>query len=580
MREHGVVAMALNYLQAQPFILVFLVVAAGYLLGRIKVKGISLGATVCTLAVALGLSLFASAGFDIGYKIPDFASTMFFNLFMFAVGMKVGPQFLSGLKRDARYFIFLGVMVPLVAIGLTFLVEWLFKLPDGMTTGLLAGSNTATPGLGAATDAMRSGASRLTEGTSAEDAIGKMSTAFAFAYCVSMMGFILLMKVLPHAFHKDVVNDAVLFQKETEGDSKLPLPGTADEFFIRESPSDVRTYRLELVDADGQAVGDIRRQYTRVAVERIRRDGKIYEVTDDLRLRKGDIVALVGNTQRMVDVIEDNVGPEVSDPELRDIGRESADVVVRDKRYTGKTLGELAAAHGYGLYLNGVFRSGQAIPYGPATIVEKGDVLRVTGSRRRIEALTEHFGRVVTSSISTDIATLAIGLCVGAFLGSLALPIKGIKFSLGAAVGLLLTGIALSIFRTRNPALGGPFPEPARQLVEDLGLNVFIAILGINSGASVLAAANDGAILPILASAAIVGLIPPVLAWIVGQYRFKMNSALLMGAVSGARCNSAGMRASQEETHSNVPAISYPVTFAISNIVLTLACYLFAIFNP
>jgi putative transport protein len=151
------------------------------------------------------------------------------------------------------------------------------------------------------------------------------------------------------------------------------------------------------------------------------------------------------------------------------------------------------------------------------------------------------------------------------------------KIAVGSAVGLLLVGIALSVLRTRQPGLGGPFPEPARQLLEDLGLNVFIAVLGLNAGAGVVSAIAGGALGPIVVGCLIVGFVPPIVAWLIGAFPMKMNDALLLGAVAGGRCNSPGLRAAQETTRSNVPAISYPVTFAISNVVLTVMSYVFAL---
>jgi putative transport protein len=137
--------------------------------------------------------------------------------------------------------------------------------------------------------------------------------------------------------------------------------------------------------------------------------------------------------------------------------------------------------------------------------------------------------------------------------------------------------VAFSALRTRNPALGGPFPEPARQLFEDLGLNVFVAVLGLNAGLGVVKAIESGAIVPVLIGSVVLGLLPPLVGWALGQYRLKMNIAELLGAVAGARCSSPGMRAAQETAHSAAPAIAYPVTFAISNVLLTIMSYLFAL---
>jgi putative transport protein len=183
---------------------------------------------------------------------------------------------------------------------------------------------------------------------------------------------------------------------------------------------------------------------------------------------------------------------------------------------------------------------------------------------------------VVRPSLSTDIVTLALGLTAGGLLGMVTIPLGHIRLTLGSAVGLLLVGIALSALRTRYPKFGGPYPEPARRLIEDLGLNVFVAIVGLNSGAGVIETIRQGSITPIVVGTLIVGFVPALVAWVIGRRALRMNIALLLGAVAGGRCNSAGMQAAQEATQSNVPAISYPVTFAISNVVLTLLSYVMA----
>jgi putative transport protein len=272
------------------------------------------------------------------------------------------------------------------------------------------------------------------------------------------------------------------------------------------------------------------------------------------------------------------IGPEIHDPRVPAIDLETVDVVQKNDAILGKKLGELASNVGHGLYLNAVFRGGERLPLVPGVSIQKGDVFRVTGSRERLARLEDTVGPVVRSSLSTDTLTLALGLALGGFIGGLALPIGNIKFSLGS-VALLLVGVFFSAIRTRNPALGGPFPEPARQLFEDLGLNVFVAILGLNAGMGVVKAIQSGAIVPALIGSAIVGCLPPLVAWALGQYRLNMNIAELLGAVAGARCSSPGMRAAQETAQSAAPAIAYPVTFAISNVMFTLITYFFAILS-
>jgi putative transport protein len=571
---HGVPPVIISWLAVQPFVLLFLVVAAGYALGRLQFRSIGLGATASTLLIGLLVSLWAT---NRGVKIalPDLVSTVFFNVFMFSIGMKVGPQFLTGLRRDAGKLIFFGVAIPLASVGLLFAVRALMHLKPGLAAGILAGATTATPGLGAAETAYRSGA-RLPAGFTAEDAIGNLSTAFTLCYCVSMVLFILMMR-LPDVLGRNTAKAARALEAQIQSGLSSPLPGAGDEFMGRPLPVALRSYTVDKPGPIvGHPLGELRRKYPRVAIEKVMRAGKLLDPSDDVVLQPNDTLALYGPIDRLI-VAASAIGPEVDVAELRNAGAETADVIVNRDAFAERTLQDLAGDVGHGLYLNAMFRGGVEIPKGPDTVVRKGDVLRITGAGWRIKALEKSAGRVVRPSLATDIVTLALGLAVGAAIGAVQIPIGSFKIAVGSAVGLLLVGIGLSILRTRQPAFGGPFPEPARQLLEDLGLNVFIAVLGLNSGAGVMKALHGGALTPVLIGCLVVGFIPPLLAWVIGFRLFKMNVAFLLGAVAGGRCNSAGMRAAQEVSHSNVPALSYPVTFALSNVILTVMVYVVAL---
>jgi len=554
-------------LVGQPFALLFLVVAAGYALGQLKVRGVGLGATASTLVIALGFSLLAARRGHV-IAIPEFASTMFFNLFMFSIGMKVGPQFMVGLRRDAKHFIAIGLLIPVLAMGLMLALRLVLDVPRGTITGVFAGANTATPGLGAAQAAYAS------EST---DVSATMSTAFAFTYCLSTVLFVLLTK-LPELLGRDLKKAARELEHEIAGDGSAPLPGAADEFFGHPLPIALRSYAIDEPAIVGQPLGELRTRYPRLSIERVIRGDQVLEPDDDLMLKLHDTIALYGQIPLLV-AAGPRIGHEVYDRVARDVGAQTVDVIALEPAIVGHTLGALAAGAGHGLYLNALFRSGEQLPVGPDTAIRKGDVLRVTGSAWRLERIEGLVGRIVRPSLSTDIATLAIGVALGALLGAIAIPLGRIHLQLGSAVGLLVVGIALSVARTRRPNLGGPFPEPARKLFEDLGLNVFVAVLGLNAGSGVVTALGHGQILPILLASLVVGFVPAILVWALARRAFHMNEALLLGAIAGGRCNSAGLSSAQEATASAVPAISYPVTFALSNIVFTLFCYIIALLD-
>jgi putative transport protein len=556
----------LTWLGGQSFILLFLVVAAGYALGRVKIKGVGLGTTASSLLIALGVSLW---GAKLGAKIavPPIASTIFFNLFMFSVGMKVGPQFLAGLKHDAGKFIFFGLAIPLLSAGLTLAMRALVHLEPGMLPGLLAGSTTASPGLGAAE------AAYAAAGDAGRASMANLSTAFAFSYCISMIAFIVLMK-LPDMLGRDTPGSARRLEAQIRGGS--PLPGTADEFLGGPLPVARRAYQIESPRLVGHRLGELRRTYPMVAIERVLREGKLFDPADEVVLQPHDTLALYGRVPLLLRAAA-AIGPEVDAPGLCDIGSETADVVAQNKIGIDRTLQDLVADIGHGLFLNAMFRGGHEIPHGPETVVRRGDVLRVTGAKWRIKSLEKTIGKVIRPSVSTDIVTLALGLALGSALGAVTIPLGALRVAVGSAVGLLLVGIVLSILRTRQPGLGGPFPEPARQLLEDLGLNIFIVVLGLNAGPGVAKAIAGGGLVEIIVGSLVIGIVPAVLCWLVGAFLFKMNDALLLGAIAGGRCNSAGMRVAQEASQSTVPAISYPVTFAISNVVLTVLSYVYAL---
>jgi putative transport protein len=550
-------------LAAQPFIAIFLVVAAGYALGRVTVKGLGLGSVASTLVIALGAS-FIAAERGIQFEIPELASTIFFNLFMFSVGMKVGPQFLAGMRRDAKNFILIGLFIPVAALGLILGVRALFDLSPGLVPGIFAGANTATPGLGAAKAVM-----------SDREAIAMMSTAFAFAYCISTVLFAVLTRV-PELLGDDTPAAARAYEASLKGSGGAPLPGTGSELFGGGGGARVRAFRVAGPAVAGRTLGQLRAAQPLLSVEGVRREGSVLPLADDLALREGDVVAVYGAIHDLL-AAEPQLGPEVEDAFTDEVVSQTVDVVVHRREVVGKKLIDLAGNVGHGLFLNAMFRAGDEIPFGPETVARKGDVLRVTGSKPRIAALTAVSGTVVAPTTSTDIVTLALGVALGALLGLITVPLGSIHLQVGAAVGLLLLGIALSIARTRYPRLGGPYPESARQLFEDLGLNVFCAVLGLNAGSGVVEALQQGVLGTIILGTLVVGFVPPILAWFLGRYVLHMNQALLLGAVAGGRCNSAGMRASQEATHSNVPAISYPATFALSNVAFTLLCYVMAL---
>jgi putative transport protein len=297
-------------------------------------------------------------------------------------------------------------------------------------------------------------------------------------------------------------------------------------------------------------VGDIRAGL-RVSLGLVRRDGEW-----DSRRRhpaEGDQVVVVAPIAAHVRVRE-ALGPELPDAEARALRElHTVDVVVRRQEAAGRSLQQLLSRLGPGLFPNAVFRAGEPLQADGSTVLQLGDVLRVTGTEPHIAELGKSVGRVVRASHASDVLTLAIGLLIGAALGAIPVPLFGVSISFGATA-VLLTGIVYGWLKTRHPAFGGPISEGARQLAETLGLNVFTAVLAVNSGAPCTRCSCTGrcgrCAKPLISGAGSAG--------VVDRARAEAQSALLMGAVAGARQAAASMQSALKRTDSSVPGVGYP----------------------
>jgi putative transport protein len=281
----------------------------------------------------------------------------------------------------------------------------------------------------------------------------------------------------------------------------------------------------------------------------------------------------------------EGIGPEVADEQARRIELEVADLVVTNKALVGRPLQEVIAEVRRAVFPGvehagrlvqavGYIRAGEPFPAYTGTIVQRGDIARVLGPRSRIDQAGRHIGMVVRASTVSDILTLALGLAIGYIVGYLHVAIGGIPISLGTPAGVMLAGIAISTLRSRYPLFGGPVSEGARSLLQDLGLDLFIAVVALNTAPNVATAFSGGGIPAILAVGISAGLIPPLIAWVVGLKLLKLNPAVLMGALCGARFCTPALRAAQEESGSAVPAVGYPVPYAVTAVLVLVAGYL------
>ncbi len=558
----------------QPVVFLLLALGIGYPLGKIKVGPISLGPTAGTLVTGVIFAMIAQSAFGITYEIPGILSTVFLLLFMYALGLKVGPQFFSGLKSGGLAFVVIGLTVWALNWVICFFGAKAAGLDAGYIPGLIAGSYTITAVMGVAQGALQSGAFTPPDGVTVEQVGANIAAGYAISYILSSIGIILLIRYLPQMFGRDPVADAKAAEEEFSGGGSHAVPGAPDSLALGFSPLDLRAYRVEHADLVGKTVADLFKAHPHAPILRVLRDGKALPIADNPTIQTGDIVTVRADVNALILRSGEVIGPEVDDPAARNITLQAADIRVGSHAVSGKMLEELGKTIGFGVQLTAMFRGGQEIPIGPKTDVRFGDVLRVTGPEKAIDHVGEAVGgRPIRESITTEVMYMALAMLVGYLVGILSVTIGGIPFALGTSAGCLLMGIFVSYFRSRNPEFGGPVNEGARTFLQDIGLNMFVAVLAANVGPKVATALGGDTVIWLALIGTAAALLPVVAAYVVGAKVFGLNSIINDGACTGARNSTPGLNAICDQSKSSVAAVPYPVTYALTTVLALIGGY-------
>ena len=302
----------------------------------------------------------------------------------------------------------------------------------------------------------------------------------------------------------------------------------------------------------------------RIFVDRVRIDGKIVEETPDLKIKKGDEIVLSGRRET---VIQDEswVGEEINDPELLTFPVESIMVLLTKKTACGMTVEELRRQK----FMHGILkRSGVEIPVLPGLKLQAGDLLQIMGMTREVSTAAPLLGYIDRPTNKTDLIFVGLGILIGGIVGALTLRLGGIPISLSTSGGALIAGLFFGWLRTKHPTFGR-IPEPAVWILNNLGLNMFIAVIGITAGPTFLEGIKEAGFMLFVAGVLATS-IPLLLGIWVGNKIFKFHPAINLGCNAGSRTTTAALGAIQESLDSTIPALGYTVTYAIGNTLLIL----------
>lgn len=552
-----------SLLNGNYILLLFVVLALGLCLGKLRLGSVQLGSSIGVLVVSLLLG-------QHNFAINTEALSLGFMLFIFCVGVEAGPNFFSIFFRDGKNYLMLALVMVSSAMVIAVSLGKLFHWDIGLTAGMLAGSMTSTPVLVGAGDTLRN---TITNGPALLSAQDHLSLGYALTYLIGLVSLIFGARYLPKLQHQDLPTSAQQIARErgldTDSQRKVYLPV-------------IRAYRVgpELVAwADGKNLRElgIYRQ-TGCYIERIRRNGILANPDGDAVLQVGDEISLVGypDAHARLDPSFRN-GKEVFDRDLLDMRIVTEEIVVKNSNAVGKRLSQLKLTD-HGCFLNRVIRSQIEMPIDDSIVLNKGDVLQVSGDARRVKSVAEKIGFISIHSQVTDLLAFCAFFIIGLLIGQITIQFSNFSFGIGNAAGLLMSGIMLGFLRANHPTFGY-IPQGALNMVKEFGLMVFMAGVGLSAGAGI--SHSLGAVgWQMLVAGLIVSLVPVVICFLFGAYVLRMNRALLFGAIMGARTCAPAMDIISDTARSNIPALGYAGTYAIANVLLTLAGSLIVVLWP
>ena len=545
-------------LRRYPEIAIFLTLAIGFAIGGIKLGKFSLGNVTGVLIAGVLIG-------QIGITISDNVKSVFFLMFLFAVGYSVGPQFFRGLKSDGIPQVLFAVVVCVACLLSAFVAAKLAGYNVGQAAGLLSGACTISAVLGVATDSIK----QLGIPDDQKNAfIAAMPVAYAVSYLYGTAGSAwFLASIGPKILRVDLAKECADYEAKMGG----TLEGGELTAYRK-----LTTRAFSVVQGSrwiGKTIGDYEAQFTipRVFVARIRQQGKVCEPELSLVIQSGDVLGLAGPRDLILQQ-QTAFGAEQDDQELFDFPVEVLDVVLTNKAYAGMTLAQVRESatgqQARNVFLRKLIRAGQEMPLNAGTKVDRGDVLQLVGATRDIDRVAKDIGYADRPTDKTDIVFMGIGIVLGALVGAIVIHFGKVPISLSTSGGALIAGLVCGWLRAVKRTFGR-IPEPALWVFNQIGLTTFIAVVGLTTGPSFVAGLKEAGI-SLFLWGVFVTTLPFVIGLYVGKYVFRMHPGILLGACAGARTTTAALGAIQDEARSKVPALGYTITYAVGNTLLIM----------
>ncbi len=535
----------IRFLIDNPLILLFVVAAIGYPLGRIRIRGSSLGVAA---VLFVGLA-FGSLHPDL--KLPEIVYILGLALFVYTVGLSSGRSFFASLLRDgARNNLLVGGIL-VCAAGLAIGLRDFLHLEPGIAAGMFSGSFTNTPALAGALETIKAMApkeelNRLL----AEPVVG-----FSIAYPFGVIGVVVAISMLQRIWKTD-------YEKEAKA---LHFFGGTHERL------NVRSVEITHPFAVNETIRDLVKRYGwRIVFGRIKREGQTVLAYPSARFTTGDIVSVIG-TREALDEITPLLGKaSAEDIQYEESTFETRAIFVSNPEVTSRKLKELRLREDHGALVTRVRRGdGDYIPHGSLEL-EPGDLIRVMGPRERMAEVTAFFGDSYKAISEVDFVTFSIGLALGLLIGSVKIPLPGgISFALGFAGGPLIVALVLGAIG-RTGRLVWSLPYSANMTLRQIGLVLFLAGIGTRAGYGFLSTFLKGGGVSIFLAGAALTFVAAVAALWIGHRLMRIPMSILTGMIAGMFTQPAVLAYSLEQTGNDLPNVGYASVYPVATIAKIL----------
>lgn len=549
----------LTTLRHYPEIAVYFTLAIGFLIGKIRIGKFRIGSVTAVLLTGIAVG-------SLDIRIASTTKAVFFLMFLFSMGYSIGPQFFQGLKKNGLSQALFSLTICSISLVTAIILAKIFGFLPGTGAGLLSGANTCSAIIGVSSDTI--GKLDIPDAQKTEW-LDQIPVAYAVTYIFGTAGTAWFLSVIgPWMLGGHVAEKC----KELEAEMGTAMEGEESGAISAYNEVAFRAYRIRSeFFKDGKIVREtetyLLEKQKPVFIQRIKRDKDILEVGPDIRLLIDDIVVVSGQRPQIINV-QDYIGEEIIDTELLNFPVETIHVMVVNKQVLNQRLGALRRkdfAHGIGI--RKLLRAGIEMPLSNSTRLEKGDMLEIIGTKDDLARMVKAVGYKEKSGIETDIVYVGIAIVIGTLFGSLSIVVRDVPLSFSTSGGSLIAGLFFGWLRTRRPTFGY-IPAPSLWLMQKLGLNIFIAVVGITSSAGFIKGLEKEGI-NLFVSGVILSIFPIAIGLILARHVFKFHPGIALGACAGAHDESAALLAVQDAMDSKIPALGYTVTYAVANIVLT-----------